>query len=120
MAASADQWFPEVARAMVLQGAEILLYPSAIGSDLTVCDKATHSDQLWLILIRIRQEIQNPIGIVSFKAMRLPIWCPSSPPIGSCCISLLFIGSNSILVLVQKETLHFMAHPSLLDPQENC
>jgi N-carbamoylputrescine amidase len=28
-----DQWYPEAARAMVLQGAEILLYPSAIGSE---------------------------------------------------------------------------------------
>lgn len=28
-----DQWFPELARAMVLQGAEILLYPTAIGSE---------------------------------------------------------------------------------------
>jgi N-carbamoylputrescine amidase len=27
-----DQWFPEAARAMALKGAEILLYPSAIGS----------------------------------------------------------------------------------------
>ncbi|KAM3253680.1 hypothetical protein ACQJBY_047647 [Aegilops geniculata] len=28
-----DQWFPETARAMVLQGAEILFYPTAIGSE---------------------------------------------------------------------------------------
>ena len=28
-----DQWFPEAARAMALQGAELLLYPSAIGSE---------------------------------------------------------------------------------------
>jgi N-carbamoylputrescine amidase len=28
-----DQWFPECARAMVLQGAEILIYPTAIGSE---------------------------------------------------------------------------------------
>jgi N-carbamoylputrescine amidase len=28
-----DQWFPEAARAMVLMGAEILLYPTAIGSE---------------------------------------------------------------------------------------
>ncbi|XXF09120.1 N-carbamoylputrescine amidase [Pseudomonas sp. D2-3] len=29
-----DQWFPECARAMALQGAEVLLYPTAIGSEL--------------------------------------------------------------------------------------
>jgi N-carbamoylputrescine amidase len=28
-----DQWYPECARAMVLQGAELLLYPTAIGSE---------------------------------------------------------------------------------------
>jgi N-carbamoylputrescine amidase len=28
-----DQWFPEAARIMVLQGAEILFYPTAIGSE---------------------------------------------------------------------------------------
>jgi N-carbamoylputrescine amidase len=28
-----DQWFPELARLMALQGAEILLYPTAIGSE---------------------------------------------------------------------------------------
>ena len=28
-----DQWFPEAARAMALQGAEMLLYPTAIGSE---------------------------------------------------------------------------------------
>ena len=28
-----DQWFPEAARAMVLQGAELLLYPTAIGTE---------------------------------------------------------------------------------------
>lgn len=28
-----DQWFPEAARCMVLQGAEILFYPTAIGSE---------------------------------------------------------------------------------------
>ena len=28
-----DQWFPEAARAMALQGADLLLYPTAIGSE---------------------------------------------------------------------------------------
>ena len=29
-----DQWFPEVSRALALKGAELLIYPSAIGSEL--------------------------------------------------------------------------------------
>ncbi len=31
-----DQWFPETARCMALQGAEVLLYPTAIGSEPTL------------------------------------------------------------------------------------
>jgi N-carbamoylputrescine amidase len=33
-----DQWFPEAARAMALQGAELLLYPTAIGSEPSAPD----------------------------------------------------------------------------------
>jgi N-carbamoylputrescine amidase len=33
IAIGSDQWYPEVARALVLQGAEILLFPSAMGSN---------------------------------------------------------------------------------------
>ena len=38
-----DQWFPETARAMALQGAEMLLYPTAIGSEPIIeCDSMPH------------------------------------------------------------------------------
>lgn len=38
-----DQWFPETARAMAIQGAEILLYPTAIGSEpILGCDSMMH------------------------------------------------------------------------------
>lgn len=38
-----DQWFPEAARCMVLQGAELLLYPTAIGSEPIIeCDSMPH------------------------------------------------------------------------------
>jgi len=40
-----DQWFPEAARAMVLMGAEILLYPTAIGSEPEEPDLDTR--RLW-------------------------------------------------------------------------
>jgi len=41
-----DQWFPEAARAMALLGAEMLLYPTAIGSEPPVpgYDSAPHWD----------------------------------------------------------------------------
>ena len=38
-----DQWFPEAARCMVLGGAELLLYPTAIGSEPIIeCDSMPH------------------------------------------------------------------------------
>ena len=39
-----DQWFPEAARAMALMGAELLLYPTAIGSEPPnpTCDSSMH------------------------------------------------------------------------------
>jgi N-carbamoylputrescine amidase len=38
-----DQWFPETARALALNGAEMLLYPTAIGSEpILDCDSMPH------------------------------------------------------------------------------
>lgn len=38
-----DQWFPEAARSMALMGAELLLYPTAIGSEPIIeCDSMPH------------------------------------------------------------------------------
>ena len=38
-----DQWFPETARAMAVQGAELLFYPTAIGSEPIIeCDSMSH------------------------------------------------------------------------------
>ena len=38
-----DQWFPETARSMALLGAELLLYPTAIGSEpILECDSMPH------------------------------------------------------------------------------
>lgn len=38
-----DQWFPEAARAMALLGADVLLYPTAIGSEpILGCDSMPH------------------------------------------------------------------------------
>lgn len=38
-----DQWFPESARCMALMGAEILMYPTAIGSEpILECDSMPH------------------------------------------------------------------------------
>lgn len=45
-----DQWFPEAARAMCLQGAEVLFYPSAIGSE--PAEPALDTRSHWEIVMR--------------------------------------------------------------------
>ena len=45
-----DQWFPEGARAMALQGAEMLLYPTAIGSEPS--DPSYDSSKHWRNVMR--------------------------------------------------------------------
>lgn len=45
-----DQWFPEAARCMALMGAEILLYPTAIGSE--PADGSKDSKDHWQICMR--------------------------------------------------------------------
>lgn len=45
-----DQWFPEAARAMALQGAEVLLYPTAIGSE--PMDPTYDSQPAWEAVMR--------------------------------------------------------------------
>ena len=59
-----DQWFPETARCMALMGAEILLYPTAIGSEPQDAGldssahwhrggREVHHDLLWFVLHRL-------------------------------------------------------------------
>jgi N-carbamoylputrescine amidase len=42
-----DQWFPEAARIMALKGAELLLYPTAIGRPLSGDDEFKNSKPHW-------------------------------------------------------------------------
>ena len=45
-----DEWFPEVARIMALQGAQVLFYPSAIGSEPDLPEYS--SSEAWRTVIR--------------------------------------------------------------------
>ncbi len=57
-----DQWFPETARAMMLQGAEILFYPTAIGSEPDNTDLDTKD--LWQRAM-IGHAVSNVVPIVA-------------------------------------------------------
>ncbi len=45
-----DQWFPEAARAMALQGAEALFYPTAIGSEPPPAPPIDSRDHWWRVM----------------------------------------------------------------------
>lgn len=60
-----DQWYPEAARLMALAGAEILLYPTAIGWDISD-NKAAQKQQLeaWITVQR-SHAISNGLPVLS-------------------------------------------------------
>jgi N-carbamoylputrescine amidase len=60
-----DQWYPEAARLMALSGAEVLIYPTAIGYE-TTDDKAEQARQrdAWLVSQRAHA-VANGLPVVS-------------------------------------------------------
>jgi N-carbamoylputrescine amidase len=81
-----DQWFPEGARAMALQGAEVLLYPTAIGSDPPVPDD--DSKDAWQAVQR-GHAIANSMPVVAANRIGLET-APGGEP------SIRFYGSSFI------------------------
>ncbi|MDC1106184.1 carbon-nitrogen hydrolase [Prolixibacteraceae bacterium] len=60
-----DQWFPEAARLMTLAGAEMLIYPTAIGwSDMDDHDEQMRQKDAWVISQRAHA-VANGIPVVS-------------------------------------------------------
>jgi N-carbamoylputrescine amidase len=57
-----DQWFPEAARAMTLAGADILFYPTAIGSEPEEPD--LDSRDAWQ-RVMIGHAVANAVGVVA-------------------------------------------------------
>ncbi len=60
-----DQWYPEAARLMAMAGAEILIYPTAIGYESTDSeDEKTRQRDAWMIAQRAHA-VSNGLPIVS-------------------------------------------------------
>ena len=57
-----DQWFPEAARAMTLAGADVLLYPTAIGSEPEEPD--FDSRDAWQ-RVMVGHAVANSVGVVA-------------------------------------------------------
>ncbi|MBY0370117.1 N-carbamoylputrescine amidase [bacterium] len=58
-----DQWFPECARAMALQGAQALLYPTAIGSEPALADPFATKDRWQRAMIG--HAVSNVIPVIA-------------------------------------------------------
>lgn len=84
-----DQWFPEAARAMTLQGAELLLYPTAIGSEPIIqCDSMPH----WRRCMQ-GHAAANIIPVIAANRIGIEAVEPSEENAGQCS-SLNFYGSS--------------------------
>lgn len=60
-----DQWYPEAARLMALKGAEILIYPTAIGwNPDDPCDEKARQREAWITIQR-SHAVANGIPVVS-------------------------------------------------------
>ncbi|MDE5684940.1 MAG: carbon-nitrogen hydrolase [Paramuribaculum sp.] len=60
-----DQWYPEAARLMALQGAELLVYPTAIGWESTDSEEEkTRQRNAWMIVQRAHA-VANGIPVVT-------------------------------------------------------
>lgn len=60
-----DQWFPEAARLMAMAGAELLIYPTAIGSDPTDAgDEKERQRQAWITVQRAHA-IANGVPVIA-------------------------------------------------------
>jgi N-carbamoylputrescine amidase len=57
-----DQWFPEVSRILALHGAQLIVYPSAIGSEVMAPEFDSHPD--WEFVMRA-QAIMNRVFIAA-------------------------------------------------------
>ncbi len=57
-----DQWFPEVSRTLALQGAQLIVYPSAIGSEIVRPEFDSRPD--WELVMRA-QAIMNRVFVAA-------------------------------------------------------
>ena len=62
-----DQWYPEAARLMALQGAEILIYPTAIGyADSDTPDEQERQREAWTTVQR-GHAVANAVPVITAK-----------------------------------------------------
>ena len=66
-----DQWYPEAARLMALRGAELLIYPTAIGTESTdTTDEQARQREAWITVQR-GHAIANGLPVISVNRVGL-------------------------------------------------
>ena len=86
-----DQWFPETARALTLNGAELIFYPTAIGSEpILECDSMPH----WRRCMQ-GHSAANVIPVIAANRIGREDVTPSEEN-GNQTSSLIFYGSSFI------------------------
>lgn len=60
-----DQWYPEAARLMAMAGAEVLIYPTAIGYESTDTDKEKARQREAWVTIQRSHAVANGIPVIS-------------------------------------------------------
>ena len=86
-----DQWFPETARCMALMGAELLFYPTAIGSEpILECDSMPHWRR-----VMTGHAAANIIPVIAANRIGIETVSPSEEN-GRQASSLTFYGSSFI------------------------
>lgn len=61
-----DQWFPEVARIVALKGADVIVYPTAIGSELDPALAGADTEEAWRTVMR-GHAIANGVYVVAIN-----------------------------------------------------
>ncbi len=87
-----DQWFPECARAMTLLGAEVLLYPTAIGSDPPT--PGADSRDAWRLVQR-GHAVANAVPLVASNRIGLEP-APAGAAAAGTDFAIRFFGSSFI------------------------
>ena len=77
-----DQWYPEAARLMALQGADILIYPTAIGYDSAdTPDEQQRQRQAWQLVMR-GHAVANGLPVVAVNRVGRESPTPNPSPEG--------------------------------------
>jgi N-carbamoylputrescine amidase len=112
-----DQWFPESARAMALLGAEVLLYPTAIGSDPPVPDE--DSKDAWQTVQR-GHAAANVMPLVAANRIGVETGAAGAPAIRFYGSSFIASPTGALLAAASRDREEVVTATVDLDAARHC